>query len=134
MEGAYAPYSNFYVGAALQSHDGRIFSGSNMENANYAVGLHAEQVALAAGHAAGVHRYSAIAIIARGATSDTVDVTTPCGSCRQSLFEVSQIAGADLGMILATTKMDKIELTTLGELLPKAFGPRDLGVDVSRYR
>jgi len=134
VEGAYAPYSNFYVGAALRSHDDRIVAGSNMENANYSLTIHAEQVALAVGHAAGIHRYSSMAIIARGAAVDTTDITAPCGSCRQSLFEASQIANADLRIILATTKRDKIVRTTISELLPMAFGPRDLGMDLSRYR
>jgi len=107
METAYNPYSHFYVGAALLSLDGQIITGSNVENA---------------------------AIIGRGESFDTTEVTAPCGSCRQMLFESSQVSERNLELIMATTRKDKIILATMEEILPLAFGPKDLGIDVRKYQ
>ena len=76
----------------------------------------------------------AVAVTARGEKFDTEEVTAPCGTCRQTLYEVSQIAEIDLELILSTTRRDKIVLTTISELLPLAFGPHDLGIDLNFYR
>lgn len=74
------------------------------------------------------------AINARGETFDTKEVTGPCGSCRQVLYEISQVSGCDLKVILSTTKKDKIVITTIRELLPLAFGPVDFGIDIRKYQ
>lgn len=82
----------------------------------------------------GERKYASIAVIGRGKDFDTKDVTGPCGSCRQMLYEASQVSGTDLEIILSTTKKDKIVITTIKELLPLAFGPLDLGIDITEYR
>jgi cytidine deaminase len=66
---------------------------------------------------------------------DTKEVTAPCGPCRQMLYELAQVSGVDKSfeVVMSTTKKDKITIATIGELLPLAFGPKDLGVDVSAY-
>lgn len=134
METAYNPYSHFYVGAALLSQDGQIITGSNVENAAYGSTICAERSALVRANAMGIRTFEKVAIIARGETFDATEVTAPCGSCRQMLYEAAQISEANLEVIMATTKKDKIVLATIEELLPLAFGPRDLGIELKKYQ
>ena len=134
METAYAPYSNFYVGSALLSQDGKIITGSNVENAAYGSTICAERAAILRANAMRVRTFYKIAIIARGDDFDTEKITGPCGSCRQMLYESAQISEINLEVILSTTRKDKIVVTTIDELFPLAFGPKDLGLDVKRYR
>jgi cytidine deaminase len=133
MENAYNPYSHFYVGAALFTNDGQIISGTNVENAAYGSTICAERAAILRANAMKKRVFSRIAIIARGEDFDTKEVTSPCGSCRQMLFESSQI-GTGLEVIMSTTQKDKIIIATIEELLPLGFGPRDFGIDVKKYR
>lgn len=134
MNTAYNPYSRFYVGAALLSQDGQIITGSNVENAAYGSTICAERAAILSANARAIRTFDKVAIIARGDKFDTQEVTAPCGSCRQMLFESSQISDRDLEVIMATTKMDQILVATIGELLPLAFGPKDLGIDIKPYQ
>ena len=135
MGTAYNPYSNFFVGAALRaSRDGAIIVGSNVENAAYGSTICAERAAILAANAQGYRAFDSLAIIARGADFDTTLPTAPCGSCRQNLYETSQIANKELEIILSNTNKDRITITSIRELLPLAFGPLDLGMDVSRFR
>ena len=134
METAYNPYSNFYVGAALLSQDGRIITGSNVENAAYGLTICAERAAILRANAMGIRTFDKLVIIARGKDFDTSEVTAPCGSCRQMLYESSQVSERDLEIIMFTTKKDKIVIATIKELLPLAFGPKDLGIDVKKYK
>lgn len=81
---AYVPYSKFRVGAALRSKSGRVYVGANIENASYSVTCCAERVALFSAVMNGERDFEAIAV-----TSDSDMITTPCGVCRQALFEFS---------------------------------------------
>ncbi|HIH17271.1 MAG TPA: cytidine deaminase [Nanoarchaeota archaeon] len=134
METAYNPYSHFYVGAALLSLDGQIITGSNVENAAYGSTICAERAAILRANAKGIRTFEKVAIIGRGESFDTTEVTAPCGSCRQMLFESSQVSERNLELIMATTRKDKIILATMEEILPLAFGPKDLGIDVRKYQ
>ncbi len=134
MTNAYNPYSNFYVGAALLSLDGRIISGTNVENAAYGSTICAERAAIVKANSVRIRTFEKLAIIARGATFNTTEVTAPCGSCRQMLFESSQVSERDLEVILSTTQKDKIIITTISELLPLGFGPKELGIDIKKYQ
>jgi cytidine deaminase len=134
MRTAYNPYSRFYVGAALLAQNGRIISGSNVENAAYGSTICAERSAILRANAMGIRTFSKIAIIARGENFDTNEVTAPCGACRQMLYESSQISEKDLEVVMSTTKKDKIVIAKISELLPLAFGPKDLGIDVKKYQ
>jgi len=134
LEHSYNPYSHFYVGACLYRRDGLLVSGTNFENSAYGSTICAERSAVLRANAMGIRKFLGIAIIARGETFDTTDVTGPCGSCRQVLYEVSQISGCDLEVVLSTSKKDKIVVTTMSELLPLAFGPLDLGIDIKKYQ
>lgn len=111
-EQAYAPYSNFAVGAAVRTHSGLVFAGANVENAAYPVGTCAEAGAIAAMVAAG-ERTIVEALVLGGGDG----LATPCGACRQRLRE---FADADTPVHVADP--DGIRATfTIGELLPAAF-------------
>ena len=129
MEGAYNPYSGFFVGAALLTVNGAVVTASNFENAAYSPGICAERAALVRANAEGHRRFRAIAVIARGTDTETTEVTAPCGVCRQMIYEAAQVSGIDIEVILTTSNQDKTVLTTIEELLPLAFGPKDLGID-----
>lgn len=131
---AYNPYSRFYVGATLISTDGKLISGTNFENAAYGSTICAEKAAVLRANSEGIRNFSAIAVIARGEGFDTKEVTAPCGSCRQVLYELAQKSGTDLDVIMSTTKKDKVVIATINELLPLGFGPLDIGIDIKRHK
>ena len=108
---AYAPYSGFKVGAALEAKNGKIYTGSNVENASYAVTCCAERTALVKAVSEGVKSFRRIAIVA-----DTKEPCPPCGVCRQALYEFAP----RLQVIMANTK-GQAEVASLGELLTHAF-------------
>jgi homotetrameric cytidine deaminase len=112
FESAYAPYSDFKVGAALRAPSGRIYMGANVENAAYPIGNCAEASAIAAMVAAGERKIVEAAVVAAGDR-----LCTPCGGCRQRLAE---FAGPDLQIHLGSPEGYRQTLT-LGELLPHAF-------------
>jgi len=130
---SYSPYSHFRAGAAVQTPSG-IFVGTNMENAVFDLTVHAEPAALSAANTVGERDILAMAVTGRGDAQPALYPVTPCGICRQILFEVSQIAGRDIPIIASNTQKDRILMTTISELLPQAFGPREVGVDVTKYR
>ena len=109
LDGAYVPYSEYTVGAALRTADGSVYVGCNIENANYSNSLHAEEVAVAAAVADGHRSIDRIAV-----TSGARDGVTPCGMCRQTLAE---FAGADLPVVCDEGDGETTTYT-LGELLP----------------
>ena len=111
-EKAYAPYSNFKVGAALRSEDGTIHVGCNVENVAYPEGTCAEAGAIAAMIASGASR-----IVEAYVVADSPDPVPPCGGCRQKL---SEFAARDVPVTLATTDGAEFQ-TTVGDLLPGAF-------------
>jgi cytidine deaminase len=134
MKNSYNPYSHFFVGAALLTKDGTIISGTNVENAAYGSSICAERSALLRANAMGYRQFDGVAIIIKGETFDVLEPSAPCGSCRQMLNEVSQLVEKDLPIILSNTKKDKIILTSIQELLPLSFGPKDLGMDLHKYK
>jgi cytidine deaminase len=116
---AYVPYSRFKVGAALETKDGRVFRGCNVENASYGLCNCAERTAffsaIAHGYVPG--DFAALAVI-----GDTDGPIAPCGACRQVILE---LGGNDLAVVLANLKGDVME-TTAAAQLRNAFGGRDL--------
>ena len=115
---AYAPYSNFHVGAAILADDGNIYSGCNIENAAYPQGNCAETSAIAAMIAGGAKRITRIYVTGPGTAP-----VTPCGGCRQRIREF-----ADLDVEVISHGVDGAPLVqTLGQLLPHSFGPEYLG-------
>ena len=127
---AYAPYSRFSVGCAVESIDGEVATGANMENACYRLGVCAELAALAAAQAAfGLDRVSRIAVagghVHEGALAGA-GVVTPCGGCRQAILEAAHVAGCDVEVISASGDGTQVEVWRVSELLPAGFGPANL--------
>jgi cytidine deaminase len=121
---AYAPYSNFHVGCAIESVDGDVVTGANMENACYRLGICAEQSALtAAQHRFGLDKVARMAVV--GGTDATV--CTPCGGCRQAILEAAQLSGCDVEILCGSGDGSALERHRIGELIPFGFGPANLG-------
>ncbi len=120
---AYAPYSRFNVGCAIESVDGEVVTGANMENACYRLGLCAEQSALtAAQHKFGLDKVARIAVV--GGDGDII--CTPCGGCRQAILEAAQLSGRDVEILCGSGGGSAMERHTIGELIPFGFGPANL--------
>jgi cytidine deaminase len=134
MEQAYNPYSRFFVGAALRTLAGEIITGANVENAAYSAAICAERSALVRAAAMGHTAFARIAVIGRGAKAPTTDVISPCGVCRQMLFESAQLSKKNIEVIMSSTDMKRIVKATIQELLPLGFGPVHLGLDIGRFR
>jgi cytidine deaminase len=116
MTRAYAPYSGFKVGAAIVA-GGRIFTGQNIENASHPVAVCAERNAVAHMVNAGVLTIDAVAVV-----TEAEKPTPPCGACRQVLWEFGPAS-----IVIAETPAGERAVWALEDLLPDAFGPRDLG-------
>ena len=120
---AYAPYSNFQVGCAVESIDGDVVTGANMENACYRLGICAEQSALtAAQHKFGLDKVARIAV----AGGEGEMVCTPCGGCRQAILEAAQLSGRDVEILCSSGDGSAVERHTIGSLIPHGFGPANL--------
>ncbi len=115
-ERSYAPYSQFRVGAAVLTADGNIFLGGNIENAAYPMTVCAERVALFSAYAAGEHEIVALAVV-----TPTDDVASPCGACRQVIFEL-----APRSTLLLLNLSGARRLVTPQDLLPFGFGPTQI--------
>ena len=113
MDNAYAPYSNFHVGACVKTKDGKYFLGANIENASYGLTNCAERSAIFHVYSLGYRQddIEALAIVGQGNT-----LITPCGACRQVLVELLK---RDTPIILGTG--EKVIVTNIEELMPMAF-------------
>jgi cytidine deaminase len=120
---AYAPYSNFHVGAAIRLTDGRIVTGANVENASYGLSLCAETVAIAKIANEGLLPEVVEVAVIGGTGSAAV---SPCGRCRQMLNEAAQLGKRDFTVHCVSGDGKAIESHKLSWLLPNAFGPADL--------
>ena len=112
---AYAPYSNYQVGAALRTRSGRIFTGVNVENAAYPTTMCAERVAIYTAVAQGEREFDAIAVV-------TSNGGSPCGGCRQVMAEF----GLETVVLIANADGKLLDQTTVNGLLPGAFTPAHL--------
>lgn len=113
---AVAPFSRLRVGAALESEDGRIFTGCNVENATYGLTMCAERVAIFKALSEGARRFDRLAVVA-----DTEQLITPCGACRQIIWEFC----GDVAVVLANEGGQR-EVVRMCDLLPRAFDARYL--------
>lgn len=118
---AYAPYSNFPVGAAVLLANGDTIAGANFENASFGLSLCAETVALASANAVG-RLGEVVALAVSGGDAPL----RPCGRCRQIMAEAARHAGRDLLVYCAAGEGEEMERYLLSELLPHGFGPADL--------
>ena len=114
---AYAPYSNYQVGAALRTRSGRIYTGCNVENAAYPTGMCAERVAIFKAVSEGEKEFDIIAVV-------TPNGGSPCGGCRQVMAEF----GLDTIILIGDDKGRVLKETTVADLLPEAFTPKDLKI------
>ena len=117
-ERAFAPYSNFPVGAALLGRSGQVYTGCNVENAAYPLTTCAERTAVTKAVSEGEHDFEAIAVV-------TATGATPCGACRQILHEFGGLDG-NLRVIVANLD-GNVRTFTIAELLPAGFTPDQLG-------
>ena len=115
-ERAYAPYSNFQVGAAVETDEGNIYTGCNVESASYGLTVCAERLAIWKGITRGEKRFGRIAVVV-----DTEELTPPCGVCRQIIWEFC----GDVPVILSNLQ-GKSETIQMSELLPRAFDSKFL--------
>jgi len=115
-ENAYAPFSEFKVGSALETDDGEIITGSNVESASYGLTVCAERVAVWTAISQGKRKVKKIAVVA-----DTEELTPPCGVCRQIIWEF----GGDIPVVLANLRGDT-ETVQMKDLLPRAFDTKFL--------
>jgi len=120
LDAAYVPYSEYPVGVALLTADGEVFTGCNIENANYSNALHAEEVAVGNAVRAGHRSIAAVAV-----TSTEGDSLTPCGMCRQTLAEFGD---EDVPVYCDAGDGEYVEYT-LGELIPDTITPGMIGID-----
>ncbi len=110
-EKAYAPYSNFKVGAAVLTNNGKIFSGCNIENSSYGLSICAERAAIFNAVSSGYKEFTKIAVV-----TDSEPPASPCGACRQVIFEF----GDDIEVIMANLK-GEIKIEKISELLKDGF-------------
>lgn len=116
QKNAYAPYSKFFVGAAVLAENGEIYTGVNVENAAYPSTICAERSAIVKAVSDGQRKLLGLAVVTRNAGS-------PCGGCRQVMREFGDDS---MPIILANEAGEIVDETDLGELLPRSFGPEAL--------
>ena len=120
---SYSPYSKFSVGAAILTGSGRIYTGANVENASYGLSICAERSAAVKAVNDSERKFVAVACV--GGSNDQLFYCSPCGACRQFLFEFNSETGTE---IIGLDQNDKIISDLLPNLLPKAFGPNNLNI------
>ena len=120
---AYAPYSGFAVGVAIRTSSGETFAGANLENASYGLSICAEVAALADANTHGAEDVQTIAVVGYkfAPQQDYSAVVTPCGRCRQLIWEASSRARSDIKVICCNGDLSKVAVFTASELLPAAF-------------
>jgi len=123
-EMSYSPYSNFKVGAALLTKNGKVYKGCNVENAAYSPANCAERTAIFKAVSDGERDFVAIAIVGGSADNDELTICPPCGVCRQVINEFVDCEEFDI--VLGTNKPEDMRVFKLKELLPLGFGPGDL--------
>lgn len=120
---AYAPYSNYLVGAAVLTNDLRIYTGCNIENAAYTPSICAERTAVSKAVSEGCRKLKAIAIVGGPKDGLTDQYAFPCGVCRQVLRE---FADSNQFIVIVAKNENDYKLYRLNELLPESFGPENL--------
>ena len=127
---AYAPYSRFSVGCAIESVDGEVVTGANMENACYRLGLCAEQSALtAAQHSFGLDKVARVAVAGGDGSGSQLageQAVTPCGGCRQAILEAAQLSGHNIEIFCASGDGEVYDRHYIGDLMPHGFVPANL--------
>lgn len=120
---SYCPYSGFAVGAALQTKDGKVYHGCNIENAGYTPSNCGERTAFFKAVYDGHREFEKIAVVGAPKGQEPIEMTAPCGVCRQIMME---FCNPKTFKIIMPDGIDNIKVLTLEELLPYGFGPNDL--------
>ena len=120
-ENAYNKYSGFFVGAAVRTVSGKIYTGANMENASYGLSICAEPAAIMNANSNGDFNIEAIAIVGGFHEGDNQLPATPCGRCRQIIHEASQVSKIDIAVYCSNLNLSRTLVTSIEELLPFAF-------------
>ena len=127
---AYAPYSRFSVGCAIESVDGAVVTGVNVENACYRLGVCAEQSALSAAQLTfGLYNVARIAVAGGNVQAGALGgegIVTPCGGCRQAILEAAQLSGRDIEIICSSGDGHSVKRHSISTLIPHGFGPANL--------
>ena len=113
---SFPPYSNFHVGAAILTEDGKIYSGGNIETSSYSLTICAERTAVFKAYSEGERKFKAVAI-----ASDSPEFCPPCGSCRQVMLDLC----GDIDVVMINHKKE-LKIMKLSQLLPFAFGDKEL--------
>jgi cytidine deaminase len=122
------------VGAAVMSRaTGAIYLGANLEGADY-LGTHAEEAALSAMNMAGERVPSFLVCVGSLEGQEPQIGLAPCGNCRQKIWEFSSLSGAETRVVIRDPRDGRLYLAAIAELLPFAFGPADIGIDLDKYR
>ena len=119
-EKAYAPYSNYKVGACVVTSMGKVFSGCNVENASFGGAICAERVAITKAVSEGEKSFKAIVVVSQSAGKSK---TAPCGFCRQFIHEFAPEAE-----VITSDLEGNYQIFSMENLLPHAFGPKNLGI------
>jgi cytidine deaminase len=118
---AYAPYSGIHVGAALRTAAGSVVTASNVENAAYGATICAERMAVGRANARGERAFTAVAVAAHGSVVRPDQVVSPCGACRQVLYEMATVTGTSTRVLMTTPGTDDVVIASVHELLPLPF-------------
>jgi cytidine deaminase len=118
---AYAPYSGVHVGAAARTVGGGLVTASNVENAAYGATICAERLAVGRANASGERALDAVAIAAHGDRLAPDRLVSPCGACRQVLYEMGAATGTQTRILMTAPGTDRVTIATLDELLPLPF-------------
>jgi cytidine deaminase len=124
---AYAPYSHFKVGAALQTVQGNVYAGCNVEDAAY-LAIHAEWAAISKMISAGEQAFEVIAVACADSQTTADVLLTPCGICRQKIFEFAQLADIPVRILCCSATNATVGITDIAQLLPHPFGPKNIAV------
>ena len=128
LQHSYSPYSQFAVGAVLATHTQKMYEGANVENSSYGCTICAERAAICHANIKGERCFEYLAIVALDRGFSRKRVVAPCGICRQMLWEFSSLYNQEMTVIMATYDLKLIEIVSLNDLMPKAFGPHDMGL------
>lgn len=136
---AYAPYSEFHVGACFVHPDGSLTRGCNMESCTFQATC-AERTAMVSANASGKRSTVAVAVYGTSNRPEVKskipddELTPPCGLCRQHLNEVAELSDCDLDIVLVTHNQKMAAVVKLSQLLPWSFGPKAFGADIAHYK
>ncbi len=134
MRNAYNVYSHFYAGATARTQSGKIFAGANVENASYGLTVCAEPIAIGSAVAAGDPEITELAVIGGADPAGSGgEAVTPCGRCRQIIYEFSQVSRRDIVLYCCNADLSKILRMRISDLLPNSFGPRNLDADLNSF-